>query len=147
MPVNIEAACRSDRHGCLETKQRIWNVEVILQNHVAGGHPRSAGSKPDRAYRWNGHSPEESAGIGTDPGIKVVNLGGEILEVILTSVEVQSNEAKCSFMDRSINTDVDAAHEAHVGIEQKGLGAPIGVGGRTGPLNVSDPNETVEVAD
>jgi len=50
-------------------------------------------------------------------GIEVVDLGREIREVILTSVEVQSNEAERSFVDSSVEADVSAAHEAHVSVE------------------------------
>ena len=55
-----------------------------------------------------------------DPGVEVVDLGRESVEVVPTSVEVQSNEAESSLMDRSILTHVNAAHEPHVGVEQKG---------------------------
>ena len=53
-----------------------------------------------------------------DPRVEVVDLGREILEVILTSVEVQSNEAECSLVDRSILAHIHTAHKAHVGVEQ-----------------------------
>ena len=34
------------------------------------------------------HRPEQAARIGMDPGVEVVNLGGEVFEVEPTSVEV-----------------------------------------------------------
>jgi predicted ATPase len=51
--------------------------------------------------------------------VEVVNLGREVYEVILTSVEVQSDQGKRTFMDRSVKPHVHSVHEAHVGIEQE----------------------------
>ncbi len=80
-----------------------------------------------------------------DPWVEVVDLGREIREVILTSVEVQSNEAECSLVDRSILANIDAAHEAHVCVEQKCFCASVWVRRRAGALNVGDSYEAVEV--
>ena len=62
-----------------------------------------------------------------------MDLGREILEVKLTSVEVQSNEAERPLVDRTVDSDVDTAHEAHVSVEEQGFGASIGVGGMPVP--------------
>ena len=71
-----------------------------------------------RIERGVRHGPEKAVWIRVDTGIKVMDLGREIREVILTSVEVQSNEAERSLVDSSVDPYVDAAHEAHVGVEQ-----------------------------
>ena len=76
-----------------------------------------------------------------------MNLGREIREVILTPVEVQSNEAERSFMDGSVLAHIDTAHEAHVGVVKKRFGAPVRVRGGPGALHIGDADETVEVAD
>ena len=44
-----------------------------------------------------------------DTAIKVVNLGSEICEVILTSIEVKSDQGERTIVDRSVNTHIDPA--------------------------------------
>jgi hypothetical protein len=52
-----------------------------------------------------------------DAEVEVVLLGSEVREVILTSVEVQSDKAKRAVVVLPIHPDVLTAHEAHVGVE------------------------------
>src|SRR5438309_3679007 len=81
------------------------------------------------------------------PRVEVEDLGRETVEVVPTSIEVQSNEAEGSLMDRSILTHVNAAHEPHVGVEQKGFCRSVGVRRGPGALDVGDSHKTVEVID
>jgi hypothetical protein len=39
-------------------------------------------------------------------GVEVVNLGSEIYEVILTSIEVKSDQGKGTTVDRPVETDI-----------------------------------------
>jgi hypothetical protein len=68
-------------------------VEEIPHRHVACAHPRRACPELDRAdgVGRKGNCPEQTPRIGVDPGVEVVDLGGEVVEVKLTSVEVKSN--------------------------------------------------------
>src|SRR5207245_5052014 len=74
-----------------------------------------------------------------------MDLGGEVGEVILTSVQVQSNKAESSLVNSAVLADVDAAHEPHVGVEQQGLDTTVWVGSRACALHVGDADEAVEV--
>ncbi len=49
-----------------------------------------------------------------DPRVEVVDLGREVGEVILTSIQIQSDEPESPFVDRSVGPDVDTTHKAHV---------------------------------
>ena len=81
-----------------------------------------------------------------DTAIKVVNLGSEICEVILTSIEVKSDQRKGTPVDGSIDTDIYAVHEAHVGIEEERLGRTVGICPGSGSLNVGHAHVAVEVS-
>src|SRR5260370_31962590 len=108
---------------------------------------RRTGSKLYWADRRHWDRPEQSAWIGTDSWVEVMNLGGEIREVILTSVEVQSNEAERPLVDCSVDTHIHAAHEAHVCVEQQCLGASVRVRRGPVPSNIRHTDESVEVSD
>ena len=128
-------------------EQRVRNAAEVRHRQVVHGHVGTASPELDVADGRCRNGPEEPTRIWVDSRIEVVDLGREILEVILTSVEVQSNEAERTFVDRSIHSDVDATHETHVGIEKQSLGASVGIRCRAGALHVRDPNETVEIPD
>ena len=91
--------------------------------------------------------PEQSARVGMDPGVEVVNLGGEVLEVEPTSVEVQSNESERSPVDGAILADVDTLHKAHVGVEEECLDAAVGILGGALSLHVRDTDNAFEIGD
>ena len=82
-----------------------------------------------------------------DAGVEIVDLGAEVDEVKLTSVEVKSNEPERSLVYPAVLADIDATHEAHVGVEEEGFGAAVGVGRGPRALHIGDPEETVEVGD
>jgi hypothetical protein len=91
--------------------------------------------------------PEQAARVGVDPGVEVVNLGGEVLEVEPTSVKVQSNEAERSAVDGAILADVDTLHESHIGVEEERLDAPVGIPGGAFSPHVRNTDKAFEVGD
>ena len=62
--------------------------------------------------------PEQTSGIWVNTKVEVVNLSGKIGEVILTSIEVKSDEPKRPLVHLAIFSDVYALHKAHVGVIQ-----------------------------
>ncbi len=91
--------------------------------------------------------PEQPTGIRVDARIEVVDLGREVFEVILTSVEVQSDECERAFVDRSVNTHVYPTHEAHVGVEEQRFRGTVRIGRSSGALDFGHAHEAVEVID
>jgi hypothetical protein len=61
--------------------------------------------------------PEQPVRVIDYPGVEIMDLGGEILEVVPTSIEVESNKDERTLVDFSVHAHVDATHEAHVGVE------------------------------
>jgi hypothetical protein len=82
-----------------------------------------------------------------DAWVEVVNLGREVYEVILTSVEVDSDETKRTFVNRAIRTHVHTTHKTHVGVEKQGFSASIRISTDPGALNICDTDKAVEVVD
>jgi len=80
---------------------------------------RFSGTERDRRTGRQGNCPEEARGVGKDTGVEVVDLGREIYEVELTSIEVKSDQRERTLVDRSVNTHVDPTHETHVGIKEE----------------------------
>jgi len=104
-----------------------------------------SGTEVDKGFDGQRYRPEESSGIGINSGVDVVNLGSEVYEVILTSIEVKSDQGKGTTMDGPIETNIRAAHEAHVGIEEKLLAGSISIYGSSGSLNVGHAHLAFEV--
>jgi hypothetical protein len=77
--------------------------------------------------------------------VEVVLLGREVREVILTSVEVQSDKAEGTLVMLPIHTDVLTSHEAHVGVEEKGAGTWSSAYPR--PLNIGYAHKAIEIRD
>jgi len=89
----------------MEVEQGVWDIEEVPDLDVRRPHPRLTVLQVDcyaalallvvepgpalalvigpERYR-----PEQAARVGVDPRVEVVNLGGELLEVEPTSVEV-----------------------------------------------------------
>jgi len=82
-----------------------------------------------------------------DARVEVVDLGRKVFEVILTSVEIQSNKCERPLMHRSINTHEYPAHEAHVGVEEQRFRGTVRIGRSPSALNVGHAHEAVEVID
>ena len=70
--------------------------------------------------------PEQALRVGIDPRVEVMNLGGEVREVELTSVQVKSNEPERRLVNFAVQADVGTLHEPHVGVEQQRLDAAVG---------------------
>jgi hypothetical protein len=80
-------------------------------------------------------------------GVEVVNLGGEVLEVEPTSVEVQSNKPERSAVDGAILADVDALHKSHISVEEERLDATVGIPGGAFSPHVRDTDKAFEIGD
>ena len=81
-----------------------------------------------------------------DPRVEVVNLGGEVFEVKLTSVEVQSNEPERPSVNGAILADIDTLHKTHIRIEQKLLDAAVRIPGGPSSLHLRDTGKALEVS-
>jgi hypothetical protein len=119
----------------MDVEQGVRDIEEVPDLDVRSPHPRLTVLQVDRYAALalvvvepgpalvlvigpEGYRPEQAARVGVDPRVEVVNLGGEVLEVEPTSVEIQSNESERSPVDGPILADVDALHEAHIGVEE-----------------------------
>jgi hypothetical protein len=144
-PLDIEGAARVYRYGRLEAEQRIRNVEVVLQHQVGGAQMCAAVSQVDRRAGRCRDRPEEPTGIRVDARVKVVDLGREAYEVVPTSIEIQSDECECTVVDRSVETHIYPAHEAHVRVEEQRFRGTVRIGRSSSPLNFGHAHEAVEV--
>ena len=82
-----------------------------------------------------------------DARVEVMDLGGEVYEVVPTSVEVKSNESERPAVNGAILADVDALHEAHIGVEEERLDAAVGMFGGSLPAHVCDADRALEIGD
>jgi hypothetical protein len=163
-PADIEGYGRGHGYGLLEVEQGVGDIEEVPDVEVRRRHPRLTVFQVDRdaliivfvmalepAFALvagpKRYRPEQAARVGMDPGVEVVNLGGEVLEVEPTSVEVQSNESERSPMDGAILADVDALHKAHIGVEEERLDAAVGVLSSAFSPHVRDTDKTFEIGD
>ncbi len=145
-PAKVERYSRADRYRVLEVEQGVGDVEEVPDMEVARRHPRLA------LFQVGPHAvvpkrvrPEQAARVGMDPRVEVVNLGGEVCEVKLTSVEVQSNEPERPPVNGAILADIDALHKAHVGIEQERLDAAARIPGGPSSLYLGDADSALEI--
>lgn len=112
-------------------------IADVLTRHTQAGrafaqiHPHSAARYLD--------GPEYAIGKGEDPRVEVVNLGREVGEVKLTSIDIQSDKAERIMVDSAIHPDIGALHEAHVDIEEQAV--------RAGSLELCSADESVEIGD
>jgi hypothetical protein len=161
-PADVEGCRRGDRRGSLEAEQGVGDVEEVPEVEVCRPHPRLTVFQVDRhaalalvfvvgaepafaivaGLEWD--RPEQAARVGMDPGVEVVNLGGEVLEVEPTSVKVQSNESECSPVDGAVLADVNALHKAHVGVEEERLDAAVGMPGGSLAPHVRDTDKALK---
>ena len=100
-------------------EQRVRDVEVIQNPHVSCCHMRFARANlhVEGTIRRERHDPEQAARIRVYPWVEVVDLCREIGEVILTSVQVQSNKCECALMNGAVLPDIYAAGKPHVSVE------------------------------
>ena len=151
-PADVEGYGRGDRHGVLEVQQGVGDVEEVPDMKVLRPHPRLAVVQVERHTLVilagpERDRPEQTAWVGMDPRVEVVNLSGEVFEVEPTPVEVQSNEPERSPVRFAVLSDVDTLHKAHVGVKEQRLGAPVGMPGDALSPHVGDADETLEVGD
>src|SRR5262245_28369413 len=93
-PADVEGYGRGFRHWLIEVEQGVGDIEEVPDVDVRRRHPRFAVLQVDRyavlALVVAGpgpvlalvtgperHRPEQAARVGMDPGVEVVNLGGE----------------------------------------------------------------------
>ena len=107
-------------------EQGVGDVEEVHDAQVLRPHPRLSLVQVDRhavlalafAAGLQRNRPEQAARVGMDPRVEVMNLGGEIREVELTSVQVKSNEGECTLMELTVNIDELATGKAHIRSER-----------------------------
>jgi len=162
-PADVERNCRADRHGILEVEQGVRDIEEVPDADVRRAHSRLTVLQVDRHALFvivvepdlltavvagpERDRPEQAARVGMDSGVEVVNLGGVVLEVEPTSVEVQSNEPERSPVDGAILADVDTLHKSHIGVEEERLDAAVGIPGGAFSLHVRDTDQAFEIGD
>jgi len=132
----------------LEAEQRVGDVEEVPELHVLRRHPgRSVAYVHRHAVVAKRDRPEQAAWVGVDPRVEVMHLGGEVYEVVPTSVEVKSNESECAEVNGAILADIVALHEAHIGVEEERLDAAVGMFGGSLPAHVCDADRALEIGD
>ena len=154
-PANVEGHGRPDRRGTLEAEQGVGDIEEVPDTQVLRPHPRLAIVQVDRhaaltlvfAAGLQRDRPEQALRVGIDPRVEVMNLGGEIREVELTSVQVKSNEPERRLVNLAVQADVGTLHEPHVGVEQQRLDAAVGIPAGSGSLHICDPGKALEIGD
>src|SRR5215472_8744295 len=91
---------------------RVWDAAKVHYGLIREVHGSPASAQVDTdVFIRDPHGPEQPAGVGVNAEVEVVLLGREAREVILTSVEVQSDKAKGTLVVLPIYTDVLAGHE------------------------------------
>jgi hypothetical protein len=132
----------------LGAEQGVGDIEKVPGLEMPGRQPRLALMQIDaHGVTLKRDCPEQATRIGMDPWVEVVNLGGEVCEVKLTSVEVQSDETERPPVNGAILADIDALHEAHIGVEQERLYAAIRIPGGPGSPYVRDADKALEIGD
>jgi len=89
--------------------------------------------------RRDAYSPEQAIGVGEDPGVEIVDLRREGIEVKLTYKDIQSDKAEGVVMDSAIYANIRALHEPHVRIEEQTT--------RSRTLDFGGGDEAIEVGD
>ena len=136
-------------------EQGVGDVEEVHDAQVLRPHPRLAIVQVNRhavrtlvfAAGRQRDRPEQALRVGIDARVEVMNLGGEILEVEPTSVQVKSNEPERRLVNGAVQADVSTLHEPHVGVEQQRLDAAVRIPGGSGSLHVCDPDKALEIGD
>ncbi len=132
----------------LGAEQGVGDIEKVPGLEIPGRHPRLALMQIDaHGVALKRDCPEQATRIGMDPRVEVVNLGGEVCEVKLTSVEVQSDETERPPVNGAILADIDALHETHIGVEQQRLYAAIRMPGGPSSPHVCDADKALEIGD
>lgn len=129
-------------------EQGVGYVEKFPDAEVPRPHPRSAlWQIGPHGVALERDRPEQATRVGMDPGVEVVNLGGEVREVKLTSVEVESDETERPPVNGAILAGIDALHESHIGVEEERLDAAIRISGGPSSPHVCDADKALEIGD
>ena len=120
--------------------QGIGDAEKVANMLVFALEGRGSLAQMDfNGVRRDAHSPEQAIGVGEDPGVEIVDLRREGIEVKLTYKDIQSDKAEGVVMDLAIYANIRALHEPHVRIEEQTT--------RSRTLDFGGGDEAVEVVD
>ena len=120
--------------------QGIGDAEKVANMLVFALEGRGSLAQMDfNGVRRDAHSPEQAIGVGEDPGVEIVDLRREGIEVKLTYKDVQSDKAERVVMDLPIDANVRALHEPHVRVEEQTT--------RSCALDFGGGDEAIEVGD
>lgn len=100
---------------------------------------RTLAQMDSNGVRRDAHGPEQAIRVREDPGVEIVDLRREGIEVKLTYKDIQSDKAECVVMDLAIDANIRALHEPHVRVEEQTAGSCT--------LDFGGGDETVEVGD
>lgn len=89
--------------------------------------------------RRDAHGPEQAIGEWEDPGVEIVDLCREVVEVKLTYIDIQSDKAEGVVMRLPVYADIRALHEPHIYVEEQAVGSRA--------LDFGGANEAIEVVD
>jgi len=147
LPAHVERNDRGNRRdGGLGEAGRVEDVGVVRHRHVVGMHSGRAivqvGGDPTA---WERRGPEQP--VDVDTRVEIVNL---IWRGQLPIKQVESNEAEGALAMASVDSDILAAHEAHVGVVGQRLAsivhaAALDLGRRHGTLEVGDGRDFLAV--
>ena len=142
-----DTVARTDTGSGAEQAFGILKKSLTLE--VFRLHPRLALFQVDfhAAAAESGTVQNRPLRVGMDPWVEVVNLGGEVCEVELTSVEIQSNEPERPRVNGAILAYIDTFHKAHIGVEQQRLYAAIRIPGGPSSPHVCDADKAFEIGD
>ena len=129
-------------------EQGVGEIEKVPDAEVFRSHPGLAVVQVDsHVVTLQRVRPEQAARVGMDPRVEVVNLGGEVVEVEPTPVEIKSNEPERPPVDLAILADVDTLHKAYIGVEQQRLDAAVRIPGGPCSLHFCDADLALEIGD
>lgn len=116
--MDVEANTGVERNRVLESEQPVRNVEEVEEGEVPNAHVGASVFQVDAYRGCQRNCPEQSAGIRRYARVEVMDLGFEVNEVILTSVQIQSDKPKRPFVDGTIHSDIYTTHKPHIGVEE-----------------------------
>ena len=120
--------------------QRVGDTEKVSDMLVFALECRRPLAQVDSdGVRRDVNGPEQAIGEWEDPGVEVVNLRREGVEVKLTYKDIQSDKAECVVMDLPIHANIRPLHEPHVRIEEQPT--------RSRTLDFGGGDEAVKVGD
>lgn len=120
--------------------QGVGDAEKVSDMLVFALECRGSLAKMDsNGVRRDAHGPEQAIGEWEDPGVEVVDLRREGVEVKLTYKDIQSDKAERVVVDLPIDANIRTLHEPHVRIEEQTA--------RSRTLDFGSGDEAVKVGD